>query len=132
MADKKNNPRNQDSLLFRQLTRLFSGPIVNYRQQTQRKFRRRELDKHATSFKSAQGLEFKKSHYNPFEGLTNNAILNQDRNQRYADFDQMEYTPEIASGMDIYADEITTSTKLTPLLTIDCHNQESKDILDSL
>ena len=40
MAKNKKNTRNQDSLLFKQLTRLFSGPIVNYRKQTQRRFRK--------------------------------------------------------------------------------------------
>ena len=129
---KKENPRNKDSLLFRQLTRLFSGPIINYRAQTQRKFRRRQLDKYASQFQSAQGLEFKKTAYNPFDGLNSASLLEQNRSLRYNDFDQMEYTPEIASAMDIYADEITTSTRLTPLLDIECHNQEIKDILNSL
>ena len=132
MASNNDNPRNQDSLLFRQLTRLFSGPIINYRAQTQRRFRRRQLDKYAGDFKSAQGLNFKKTAYNPFDALSSDALLQQDRTLRYQDFDQMEYTPEIASALDIYADEITTSTKLTPLMTIDCHNQEIKDILSAL
>jgi hypothetical protein len=132
MANKK-NVRNQDSLLYRQLTRLFSGPIVNYRAQTQRKFRKRQLDKKASLFKSAGGLEFKKSdNHNIFQGINADTILNYDRLHRYSDFDQMEYTPEIASSLDIYADEITTSTRITPLLTIECHNQEIKDILEAL
>ena len=38
-----------------------------------------------------------------------NFMTNQARAERYIDFDQMEYTPEIASGLDIYADEMTTS-----------------------
>ena len=132
MAKEKNNPRNKDSMLFRQLTRLFSGPIVNYRAQTQRKFRRRALNKFEGVFKSAQGLQFKKTAYNPFDGLNSDHLLHQDRALRYNDFDQMEFTPEIASAMDIYADEITTSTNLTPLLSIDCYNQEIKDILNAL
>ncbi len=44
----------------------------------------------------------------------------------------MEYTPEIASALDIYADEMTTSTSLQPLLTIDCPNGEIKDMLATL
>jgi len=133
MANTKKNVRNQDSLLYRQLTRLFSGPIVNYRAQTQRKFRKRQLDKKASMFKSAGGLEFKKSdNDNIFQGINADTIMNYDRLLRYSDFDQMEYTPEIASSLDIYADEITTSTRITPLLTIDCHNQEIKDILEAL
>jgi len=134
MAIKKNeNSRNQDSQLFKQLTRLFSGPIVNYRRQTQRKFRKKQLDSYADKFTSASGQQFKKTEYGAgFEGLATSQMLQQDRTIRYMDFEQMEYMPEIASGLDIYADEITTSTKLTPLLTIDCHNQEIKDILNAL
>ena len=133
MAKRENNVRNEDSLLFKQLTRLFSGPIVNYRKQTQRRFRKRQLDSFSTKFTSASGQQFKKSEYaGGFESLATSQMLQQDRAIRYMDFEQMEYMPEIASGLDIYADEITTSTKLTPLLTIDCQNQEIKDILHSL
>ena len=32
--------------------------------------------------------------------------------ERYADFHQMEYMPEIASALDIYADEMTTSHQI--------------------
>jgi len=56
----------------------------------------------------------------------------QNRNQRYVDFDQMEYTPEIASGLDIYADEMTTSTPLRDMLRISCRNEEIKGILETL
>ena len=128
MAKKDNNIRNQDSLLFKQLTRLFSGPIVNYRRQTQRRFRKKQLDSFSSKISSASGQQFKKSEYSGFDALATAQMLQQDRAVRYMDFEQMEYMPEIASGLDIYADEITTSTKLTPLLTIDCQNQEIKDI----
>ncbi len=56
----------------------------------------------------------------------------QKRSERYADFDQMEYMPELASAMDIYADEMTTSSDLTPLLNIKCHNDEIKAVLETL
>ena len=72
---KGNNPRNHDSKLFKQLTRLFSGPIVNYRRQIPRKNKRRDLDKHR--FKSASGRQFKKVAYDPFENLTHNIMSNQ-------------------------------------------------------
>ena len=133
MAKNTKNTRNQDSLLFKQLTRLFSGPIVNYRKQTQRRFRKTQLDNYSSKFSSASGQQFKKSEFGyGFDALASAKMLQQDRSVRYMDFEQMEYMPEIASGLDIYADEITTSTKLTPLLTIDCQNQEIKDILHSL
>ena len=50
------------------------------------------------TFKSAMGLDFKKTSYNPYDNLTANIMANQNRYERYIDFDQMEYTPEIASA----------------------------------
>ena len=132
MADRKNNPRNQQSRLFKQLTRVFSGPIVRYRSQTGRQIKRRDMDKYAARFKSASGQQFKRSEYYAYEKMQANAYVNQNRSERYADFDQMEYMPEIASALDIYADEMTTSSDLTPLLTIKCHNEEIKAVLETL
>ena len=134
MADlhQKNNPRNAETALFKKLTRIFSGPIVNRRVQMYRNQRRRDLDKYKFQFKSTSGLQFKKATYNPFDVMQANQISNQNRSERYMDFDQMEYTPEIASSLDIYADEMTTSSHLQPMLRIDCQNEEIKTILDSL
>lgn len=129
MADNKKT-RNPDSPLYRRLTRLFSGPIINYRTQTQRRFKRQQLDKF--KFTSTSGLQFKKSEYNPFETIGSDYMHSQNRNERYVDFDQMEFMPEIASALDIYADEMTTSSDLKPLLKIDCPNQEIKSVLDVL
>ena len=61
-----------------------------------------------------------------------NMISNRNRSERYVDFDQMEYTPEIASSLDIYADEMTTHSSLTPMLHVKCANEEIKFILHSL
>ena len=130
MADQRKNPRNANSDLFRKLTRLLSGPMTGHRRQTPRQLRRVALDKY--KFQSAGGLSFKKTEYNPFSGMQTNYLRNQNRGDRYVDFDQMEYTPEICSTMDIYADEMTTSTILNPLLTIDTSNEEIKSILDTL
>ena len=132
MADNERNPRNSSSELFKKLTRIFSGPIVGRRTQTGRRIKRREIDKFASTFKSASGQQFKKSRYNPFETMQSNMMAQQDRAERYKDFDAMEYTPEIASALDIYADEMTTSSQLTRMLAIDCQNEEIKEILSSL
>ena len=56
----------------------------------------------------------------------------QARTERYVDFDQMEYTPEIASAIDIYADEMTTYSTLNKVLNIKCDNEEIKLLLESL
>ena len=94
MADSKRgtpnlkNPRNPDSPLFKRLTRLLSGPIVNRRVQMQRRYRRAQLDKF--NFTSAGGLNFKRTSYNPYDNLSAQVMANQNRQERYLDFDQME------------------------------------------
>ena len=130
--NKGKNPANEQSELFKRLTRLFSGPIVNYRSQSGRRIRRQHLDKYAARFKSASGQQFKKTFYNSLDHMTTNAIGNQRRSERYIYFEQMEYTPEIASTMDIYADEMTTYSDLKPMLNIKCSNEEIKAVLGSL
>jgi len=132
MADNYNNPKNNESPLFRRLTRLFSGPIVNYRQQQQRRCKRRALDNYAARFTSVAGKQFQKTTYNPFETLGSAYMANQNRGERYKDFDQMEYMPEIASALDIYADEMTTSNSLQTLVSIECPNEEIKSVLHTL
>ena len=101
MADRKQNPRNQASPLFRRLTRLFSGPLVNYDAQIVVRNSRTDSDKFASRFTSASGQQFKKSAYNPFSNMTTAVMANVSRSQRYIDFDQMEYEPIIASALGI-------------------------------
>jgi hypothetical protein len=135
MANSKENPRNPASPLFKRLTRLLSGPIVNYRTQVARQDRRSNLDKYRTRFRSMSGQEFRRSDNNysqNYNMMTSAAFRNQNRAERYIDFEQMEYMPEIASALDIYADEMTTSNEYDRLLNIDCLNHEIKTILDSL
>jgi hypothetical protein len=125
----RRNPTNPESGLFKALTRLFSGPIINYRSQSGRRIRRQHLDKFSSRFKSASGQQFKKSLYNPLDSIATEAIANQRRSERYVDFDQMEYMPEIASTLDIYADEMTTYSDLRPMLNIKCPNEEIRAVL---
>ncbi len=129
----KKNDRNPASPLFRQLTKLLSGPLVRYRRQDTRQLKRRYLDKYKSRFRSASGQEFKTSVYSEVYGaLQTDYYANQNRMDRYVDFDQMEYTPEIASAMDIYADEMTTSSDYRDILNIKCSNQEIKSVLETL
>ena len=118
------------SPLYRRLTKLFSGPLVNYRSQTEKQLKRRYLDKY--NFKSLSGQTFKKTAYNPLENLTSELMSSQERVGRYSDFNQMEHRPELASALDIYADEMTTSSGLSKMLKIDCPNEEIKSILEAL
>ena len=133
MADKnKKNTRNPQSVLFRRLTKLLSGPLTQYRTQNNHRLRRIDLDKYASRFNSASGRDFKKTAYNPYDNLQANVMASQARTERYVDFDQMEYTPEIASSLDIYADEMTTHSSLSPMMKVICENEEIKTILESL
>ena len=124
------NPYNSDNGLFKRLTRLFSGPIVNRRHEQYKSERRQRLDKY--NFQSAQAQQFKKSSYNPFDYVHSQSMANQSRAERYIDFESMEYTPEINSALDVYADEMTTSNSLEKLLSIDCPNEEIKNVLNTL
>ena len=130
--NNRNQPYNPSSELFKSLTRLFSGPITQRRTQTGRELRRRHLDIYANTFKSASGKQFKKSEYNYMNAVNINAISNKNRNDRYVDFDEMEYVPEIASSLDIYADEMTTHSSINPMLKINCPNEEIKHVLHNL
>ena len=96
----KNNPKNHTiGQLFKSLTRLFSGPIINYRSQSGRRIRRQHLWTSSLAVDLNQPLvsSLRKSLYNPLDQISTNAIQNQQRAERYIDFDQMEYMPEIAS-----------------------------------
>lgn len=132
MARNDRNPNNNKNDLFKALTRMFSGPITQRRTQSGRQLRRRHLDMYAKRFQSASGQQFKKTEYNPMNVMALNMISNRNRSERYVDFDQMEFTPEIASSLDIYADEMTTHSALTPMLHIKCPNDEIKYLLHSL
>lgn len=127
-----NNPRNPFSALYKALTRFMSGPIDTWRTQTPRQLKRWQLEKYRSRFRSGQGQFFKQSAYNPFEHLYLRSIAYQNRAERYIDFDQMEFCPEIGSALDIYADEMTVSSPLTPMIHIHSPNQEIKDIIENL
>ena len=130
MAD--NNTKNPDSPLFKRLTRLFSGPIINYRSQNTRQLRRRRLDKYARTFKDVAGQKFERAGYNPLDNFSSYNMDTQSRLTRYSDFDQMEYMPELASALDIYADEMTTFNVYNRMLRIQCPDEEIKQILETL
>jgi hypothetical protein len=135
MAKNENNPRNPAAPLFKRLTRLLSGPIINYRAQIARQERRNDMDKYRYRFRSMSGQEFQRADNNlsqNYNVLSSYAMRNQNRNERYIDFDQMEYMPEIASALDIYADEMSTANEFNKLLAVKCLNLEIKTILESL
>ena len=84
-----------------------------------RKIRRNvAMDRYATQFRSASGQQFRKSEYSPFDVMHSKIMAQQNRAERYTDYEQMEYMPELASGLDIYADEMTTHSSLEEMLNI--------------
>jgi hypothetical protein len=93
MSEQGNNPKNNDSPLFRALTKFLSGPITRYQRQNPRQLKRWQLDKY--KFTSPAGLSFKKTAYSPFDNVYSKSLASISRSERYVDFDQMEYTPEI-------------------------------------
>ena len=125
-----NNPKNESNPLFRALTKLLSGPIVDRRKTAPRDLKRKQLNKY--KFTSPGGLSFKKETYSPFDSFRTTAYQNVNRAERYMDFDQMEYMPEIASALDIYSDEMTVSSPIQKLLQINCPNEEIKEVLTQL
>src|SRR3990167_4911388 len=125
-TNHQRNTRNQDNPLFTALTRIFSGPIVKRRRQFYTRERRKDLDKY--TFDSASGLPFKSTR-DLFSNMTARFISEQQRSERYSDFDAMVYEPIIASALNLVADEMTTSDIFEEVLKIKCHNQEIKSIL---
>lgn len=119
--------KNPDSL-FRRLTRLFrSGPVV--------KRKIRALDTAiavADKSKSSGTLLFQKSLSPTYATITANAYNLSERLMRYQDFQEMEYTSEIASAMDIYADEACAQDDKGRILHIYSDNEKVKELLEDL
>jgi len=120
----KKEPRS----LFQRLTTLFkSGPIV--------KRKIRGLDTVvavADKSKSSGALLFQRSAAPSYASITTSAYNITERLMRYNDFQEMEYTPELAAAMDIYADETVSCDDKGRVLHIHSNNEKIKQILDDL
>jgi hypothetical protein len=120
--------RREPKSLFRRLTRLFrSGPVV--------KRKIRALDTTiavADKTKSSGTLLFQKSLSPTYATITSNAYNLSERLMRYQDFQEMEYTPEIAAAMDIYADETCAQDEKGRILHIYSDNEKIKELLEDL
>jgi len=126
MATKKDKPDNNN--LFRRLTKLFrSGPVI--------KKKIRTIDTTiavADKTKSSGALLFQKSLAPTYATITANAYNLSERLMRYQDFQEMEYTPEIAAALDIYADETCAQDEKGRVLHIYSDNEKVKEILEDL
>ena len=114
--------------LFKRLTRLFrSGPVI--------KRKIKALDTTIAvpdKTKSSGTLLFQKSLSPTYATITANAYNLSERLMRYQDFQEMEYTPEIASAMDIYADEAVSQDDKGRVLHVFSDNEKIKEILEDL
>lgn len=131
-SNNANNPLDRKHELFKRLTRLFSGPLVSYKAQVEKTLRRRQLDKYTRALQSSDGKHFKKQSFNLYDALRSATFVNVQRHQRYSDFNEMDNDAYMASCLDIYADEMCTYSKLQPMLTITCANEEIKEVLKVL
>lgn len=120
------NDRNQN--LFQRLSRLFkSGPVVKRKIKT--------VDTAiavADKTKSSGALLFQRSTSPTYSVITANSYNLSERLMRYQDFQEMEYTAEIAAAMDIYADECVAQDEKGRVLHIYSDDEKIRDILEDL
>jgi hypothetical protein len=78
MSEQSNNPKNNDSPLFRALTKFLSGPITRYQRQNPRKLKRWQLDKYKFTLRkplTALLIMFTQSHLQVSQGQKDMLIL---------------------------------------------------------
>tara|TARA_R110001583_G_scaffold93302_3_gene236150 strand:- start:1630 stop:3447 length:1818 start_codon:yes stop_codon:yes gene_type:complete len=82
----------------------------------------------------AQQQAFLKGQWNKVDSeLYNQAIYYETtRLASFYDFESMEFTPEIAAALDIYAEESCTPDETGTLLSVESDSSRIKDILDNL
>ena len=118
MAERK-TPEN----LFQRLTKLFrTGPSI----------KRKVKDYSKKDKRASSAVElFKKAHSDVYNS-TLSAYGTFDRMARYSDFSEMESTPEIASALDIYAEESCSQDAEGRVLHIYSNNRKIKELLETL
>lgn len=107
--------------LFRRLTQLFrGGPSI-----------KRKVRAFRTPSASTAVEVFKKSYSQVYSNALN-AYGQYDRMSRYADFSEMEYTPEISSALDIYSEESCSVDEKGTVLHVYSENPKVQELLDEL
>ena len=108
--------------LFRRLTKLFrSGPII--------KRSVRDFDGKANP---SSAFEIFRKNQSQVYSAAMSAYGTYDRMARYSDFSEMEYTPEIASALDIYSEEAFSPDENDRALHIYSENTKIREILNEL
>jgi hypothetical protein len=117
MADQE-SPAN----LFRRLTKLFrSGPVI-----------KRKIKNFDASSTPSSAFEVFRKNQSQVYSTAMSAYGTYDRLARYSDFSEMEYTPEIAGALDIYAEESVASDENGKVLHIYSENSRIKSLLEEL
>lgn len=114
-----NRPRES---VWKRLTRLFrSGPVVRHKVQAGEKLY--EPRGTASAYKKELSSIYVHSlaSYGQYERLA-----------RYADYSEMTYTPEIATALNIYADEVCCENENGHVIEVRSKNEEIKEILETL
>ena len=113
---------NRNKSLFQRLTQLFrAGPVV-----------RRRVKDFSGPPSASSALEIFRRAHNDVYNSTLSAYGQYDRMSRYSDFSEMESTPEIASALDIYAEETVSSDEKGQVLHIYSENRKVQELLETL
>ena len=106
---------------FAKLTKLFrSGPVV-----------RRKV-KNASQPAASSAYEVFRRNVSDIYSSTISAYGSYDRMSRYSDFSEMEATPEIASALDIYAEETVSQDDTGKVLHVYSENRNIQELLNNL
>lgn len=81
---------------------------------------------------SSAALLFQKSLSPTYTTITANAYNLSERLMRYQDFESMEYSPEIAAALNLYADETVAQDENGRSLHIYSENEKIKELLENL
>lgn len=113
--------KKQESIWAR-LTRLFrNGPVVRHRV--------------ASSSKMYEPQGTARAYKKELSSLYVNSLASYgqyERLARYADYSEMEYTPEISRALTVYADEVTNVDENGDMLRVESDDEALKDILETL
>lgn len=108
--------------IWKRLTRLFrSGPVVRHKIASGEKFVEPQGTARAYKKELSNLYSNSLSSYGQYERMA-----------RYADYTEMEFTPEIASAINIYADEITAMNEKGEVINVVSKNAEIKQYLETL
>lgn len=111
----------QQGNLFSKLTKLFrSGPVI-----------RRKV-KNQSEPTASSAYEIFKRNASDVYASTVSAYGAYDRMSRYSDFSEMEATPEIASALDIYAEETASQDDVGRVLHVYSENRAILELLTNL